>query len=296
MRPKFIFPGLGLMALLALLLWVGGCSSDKSVTTGITPGVENDPGFLLVQDHINNYLDSVNVTYQMALAKTQPTTEAPWLPDRSKWDDGSLSDPLIGKIHDEVDVYEINYANGWHTINFANYNTYAAYLLCDSIQFQIDQLSLAAAEGADYMRYIRHWSFTSKNTDVTHIDLSGHFDYEFSGLDLDVATINGTDDFMVTWNYISADSTVEAVFAFETTVNDLDINRSTDDFWSCGCPVSGSVNLNLEVSYTKDGGDFPILTTRSWEITADIENGSATITAISGDNYWEYTYDMCVPE
>jgi len=296
MRPKFVFPGLVLMALVALLMWAGGCSDDRSVTTGITPGAEDDPGFLLAQDHINNYLDSVNVTYEMALAKTYPVDNEPWLPDRSKYDNDSLVNPVVAKVHDSSNVYEEWYANEWHMANFAFYYDDMVYSFYDSVQFQVDQLSLSVAEGADYLRYIRHWSYVSRNTDVTHTDLSGYFDFEFNGLDEEIATINGNDNFMVTWNYISVDSTIEAVFAFEATVNDLNISKDAEELWSCGCPVSGSLGLDLEISYTKNGGAFPELTTSSWEISAEIEDGSATVTAISGQNYWEYTYDMCTPE
>jgi len=292
MRPKFVNPGLGLLALVVLFCWAGGCSSDSSLTTGIQPGVETDPGFLIVQEHVNNYLDSVDVVYSMALDKIYADPSGDPLPPESEIKDINVGpDGGINKIG--TPVFLEGYSNGWHWTEYAQYYSNCSFSFTDSVKFMDDELYLHLSDGLDYLRYIRHWDFENDATTETHTDLSGYFDIELRGLDTDTALISGFDNFLIEWHYAGVDSTVDAVFGVEATIADVEVVRGSNDLWSNGCPCFGTIVMDMNVSYTVTADAFPVMSARSWEITAEISNGVATVTAISNMQYWTYEYTMC---
>lgn len=293
MRPKFVNPGLGLVALFILMAWAG-CSSDSSLSTSIQPGVETDPGFLIVQDQVNNYLDSVDVVYSMALSKIYPV-EGGQLPPDSEIKDTDTG-PIGGISKIGTPVFLEGYSNGWHWTEYAQYYSNSSFTFTDSIKFMNDDLYLHLAEGLDYLRYIRHWEFENNITTASHTDLSGYFDLEFHGLNTDIASISGFDNFLVESHYVSVDSTVDAVFGVEAIIANVKVVRGADDLWEDGCPCSGTIDMDMSVSYTVTADAFPVMSARSWEITAEISNGVATVTAISNMQYWTYEYTMCILE
>ena len=293
MRPKFVNPGLAIAAMLMILCWAG-CSSDSSLSTSIAPGVETDPGFLIVQDQVNSYLDTVNVVYSMALDKIYLGEENQDPQDLEIIDINADPGGGINKIG--TPVYLEGYSDGWHWTEYAQYYTNYSYSYTDSIKFMNDDLYLHLSDGLDYLRYIRHWEFENDVTTATHTDLSGYFDFEFQGLDSDTASISGFDNFLVEWHYAGVDSTIDAVFGVEATLADVEVVRGVDDLWADGCPCSGSIGMDINVSYTVTANAFPVMTARSWEITAAISNGVATVTAISNMQYWTYQYTMCTDE
>jgi len=294
MGSKFRFPGFGLLALAILILVIGGCSSDDSTATnGLTPGSETDTDFLIAQTQINNYLDSVDVIYSEAVSKIYED------PVR---DQGQLNDPVdINSIPNDkagkvgATVYSAGYSDGWHWKIFeGDYDTYT-YSYADSVKFMTGNLYLYLAAELDYLRYIRHWSFVNEVATGTHTDLSGYFDIEVSGLDTDSALINGFDNFTVE-AHVAADTTIDAVFAFESTISDVELVRVAETEWSDGCPCAGDINMDIDVSYTVTVESTPVLTTRTWEVSASFTNGVATVTAISNQQYWTYTYTMCATD
>ncbi len=293
MRPKFVNPGLVIAAMLMMLCWAG-CSSDSSLSTSIAPGVETDPGFLIVQDQVNSYLDTVNVVYSMALDKIYLDEEGQDPQDLEIVDINADPDGGINKIG--IPVYLEGYSSGWHWTEFAQYYTNYSYTFTDSVKFMDDELYLHLSDGLDYLRYIRHWEFENDATTATHTDLSGYFDFELRGLDTDTASISGFDNFLVEWHYAGVDSTIDAVFGVEATLANVEVVRGVDDLWADGCPCSGTIGLDMNVSYTVTANAFPVMTARSWEITATISNGVATVTAISNMQYWTYEYTMCTAE
>jgi len=291
MGHKLTISGIGLVAITALIFWAGGCSDDSSISTSILPGSETDPGFLIVQDQVNNYLDSVDVIYSLALSKVYIEAEGARDPDIKPVTEESNPDIRVGRIGTPVAIE--GYSDGWHWYQYEYfYDTYS-HSFSDSIKFMNDDLYLYLSEGLDYMRYIRHWDYINDATTETHTDLSGYFDIELRGLDGNTATISGFDNFLVEWHYASVDSTVDAVFGVEATIANVEVNRETGEIWANGCPCGGTINLDVNVSYTLTANSFPVMTARSWEITVGIADGVATVTAISNQQYWTYTHTIC---
>ncbi|MCP4704719.1 MAG: hypothetical protein GY865_08925 [candidate division Zixibacteria bacterium] len=293
MRPKFVNPGLALIALAILLCWAG-CSSDSTLQTSMQPGVETDPGFLIVQEHVNNYLDSADVAYSMALNKIYPGDDSQIPKDHEILDTDAIPGGGASKLGSPV--FLEGYSNGWHWTEYAQYYTDYTYTYTDSVTFMNDDLYLYLSDGLDYLRYIKHWEVENDATTATHTDLSGYYDLEFSRLDTDTLSISGFDNYLVEWHYSSVDSTVDAVFGFEATIADVEIVRGDDDLWADGCPCSGTIGMDVNVSYTLTAESFPIMTARSWEITVSIINGVATVSAESNQQYWTYQYTMCTAE
>lgn len=294
MRPKFVNPGLGLVALIALLCWAG-CSSDSSLSNRLQPGTETDPGFLIVQQHVNSYLDSVDVVYSMALDKIYPGEGGQDPQDMNIIDINTGPDGGINKLG--TPVFLKGYSNGWHWTEYAQFYSDYSFSFTDSVKFMNDELYLHLAEGLDYLRYVRHWELVNDVTSLTHTDLSGYFDIEINGLNTDTASISGFDNFLIEWHFASADSTVDAVFGVEATIADVEVVRSSiTDLWADGCPCSGTISMDMNVSYTVTADAFPVMSARSWEITAKITNGVASISAVSDQQYWTYEYTMCTAQ
>lgn len=294
MRPKFVNPVIGLIALISLLCWAG-CSSDSSSSTRLLPGTETDPGFLIVQEHVNNYLDSVDVVYSMAFDKIYNDGEGSPLPPNVEIRDINVGpNDAIYKVG--TPVFLEGYSNGWHWTEFAQYFTDRSFTFTDSVKYMNDELYLHLSEGLDYLRYVRHWELEYDATNATHTDLSGYFDLEFQGLDTDTVSISGFDNFIVEWHYASADSTVDAVFGVEAIIAEVEVVRGQDDLWSDGCPCSGTISLDMNVSYTVSADAFPVMSARSWEITVHLNDGVASVSAVSNQEYWTYDYTMCTVE
>lgn len=291
MGQKLTISGIGLVAIAALIFWAGGCSNDSSISTSILPGSETDPGFLIVQEHVNNYLDSVDVIYSMALSKINLEDEGTRNPDIRPVNEESEPNISVNRVG-TPSIIE-GYSDGWHWFRYENYFDTYSQLFTDSVKFMNDDLYLYLSEGLDYLKYIRHWNYVNDATTETHTDLSGYFDIELRGLDGNTATINGFDNFLVEWHYASVDSTVDAVFGVEATIADVEVNREAGELWSNGCPCNGSINMDVNVSYTLTANSFPVLTARSWDITVAIADGVATVTAISNQQYWTYTHTIC---
>jgi len=294
MRSKFIVPGLGLILMAAMCVWVGGCSDDSNPAADkILPGAADDPQFLFVQDHIDNYLDTANVYFETAFDNMylvpggsgeeyplpDPETEDPDIPMYGPMDDGAL--------------FEYTYADGWHVRYIYRENSVFTDHFRDSTQFMAVSEVVEDAESADYMNFILHWDYTDNETDATHYNWAGYMNFEFSDLDATTATISGTDASRIEWNYISVDTTIEAVVDMAVTVTDLAVYQSAGEVWDCGCPTDGTVEMDVNVSYTLDDGVFPQMTATAWDVTVEITDGAAEVRVVNGKEYWEYTVDMC---
>jgi len=283
MRLRNAVPGLGLLALAAFLLLTPGCSDDSPAPVGSNqdPGSPTDPEFLLVQDQIDDYLDQfaddVAVGAENVYQLPTDTEEV-----RNIYGPMSPDDTVL-----------YTYAQGWHVVYVSRDNAYFSDYFRDSIQFQDDGLALEDPDNLDYLHFIRHWGYQDNQVDQTHTNRSGHINLEYENLDTDQASVNGYNNVLVEWNYISDDTTITAMFNMAVTVENVILRPVSSYGWINGCPCSGRLTFDMDHSYNLDDGSSNQFVVRSWTVTVDYDEGYASVRVERDNEYWTYERQVC---
>jgi hypothetical protein len=282
MRLRNDLPGFGLALLAAIVLMTAGCSSDKTTTPAKgTEGSPTDPQFLLVQGQINNYLDSTKEVFSVGLENIY---QLPTDTDQVQVIHGPLGP-------DDTALYA--YSDGWHVTYVSRQNAYFNDFFRDSVQFQINSVPAEEPDGLDYLHFIRQWGYTSNLTDQTHTDATGYINIEFAGLDEQTSTINGLNNILAEWKYISEDSIVTAIFDMDVTVTDVEIIKSDLYGWVSGCPHYGQLSMTVAQSYLVDYGSSDDFYVKDWEVLVEIEGGTADVRVSSDGLVWNYSHLIC---
>jgi hypothetical protein len=277
-------PGFGLLLLAVVFMAIAGCSGDDSNTpagVNLTEGSLTDPQFLLVQGQIDSYLDSTQNVFSVGLENINQ------LPTDTE---------EVHNIHGPMgpnDTAQYTYANGWHVTYIAKYAINFNVHFRDSVQFRKNSVTIESPDSLDYLHYIRDWSLTSNLTSQTHTNLSRNINIIYSNLDSDTATINGTNNSDIEWNFISNDSTVSAVFDMNVTISNVKVVRSNLYGWVSGCACDGSLSMDINETYAATIGQDETNINRNWTVTIDIDSGVATITIVSENETWGYTHTIC---
>lgn len=285
MHPKTSIPGIGLLILAALMFLMSGCSDDDNPipSSGLTNGDPENPEFLMVQDQINDYLGSTEEMFILGMDNIyQLPTDTEYVRN------------MYGPMGPN-DIVEYDYVDGWHITYIAHFNTYADDFFRDSVQFQIASEPVEEPEGLDAMYYIRHWGYTSNQVDVTYTNSNGYVNLQFTEMDQDFGVINGVNNSIIEWNYISDDSTVEAVFNMQLTAQNITVGKVATYGWISGCPRSGRMNLTIDQSCNVTIGENDNFWVRNWEVQITFDTGVANVQVTSDDQVWNYQCEVCNP-
>lgn len=284
MYSKSTFPGIGLLIVAVTLLMAAGCSDDSTTLTGgPVAGSENDPEYLVVKQQLNGYLDSTSEIFSTGLNNIY---QLPTSPDEIR---EQLS-PMGPN-----DTAQYTYNGGWHVTYISQYFTYFSRYFRDSVQFQVDSTPVEESHDLDYMHYIRNWGYTSNLTDTTHTNMYGYINIEFDDLDQDICSVNGANNVLVEWTCISNDSTIEAIFDMEVTVDDVTMNCSSNYGQVSGCPLGGRLTMTIDESYSVNDGSSTDFSVRSWTVSVNFDDGVAGISVSSEGEVWSYTRQICTP-
>lgn len=276
---KVLFLAGAVLALTALaMIW--GCGDDDDTSTNW--GSLQDPDFKVVSDQFEALVDSTVTQFGEGLGAIQ------MLP--AEGDDPAMYGP--GDPDGETDVLEVNYTAGWHIIQFEWHNQlgYVA-AVNDSIQFLRNGQPTQEGTNLEQLRFRRHWSWTAPDTTVTYVGADGHSQFDFDGLDGQLATVNGTSGFSVETKQVSVDSVVHRDISIDAAVVDVNISK-TGITWDQGCPTSGQISATITMVYEHEG-ETQVETI--WDFTATFENGTISIVATSRGYTWSYERDVCNP-
>ncbi len=282
MRAKHFLPGMGLLALTAVMLFAFGCSDD-SPTRSYTTGVDTDPEFVMVQNQVNTFLDSTIQFFGSSFDNYNV------MPDDEDQVENQYS-PMY-----PTDTATYNYSSGWHEIYVYRSNAFFTDSYRDSLQFVNGGQVVEEASGTDYMHLIRHWDYATGEayTVCTHSGIEGSLDVEFEDLNTDLCVINGSNDITVEWNYITEDTTIEATFEIDMTVNEIGIEPVPSYGWASGCPSSGTISYTIVQTYTVEVDAVSDPVEKTWTATVTWEDGTASVRVYCGDYRWTYTRDVC---
>ena len=125
---------------------------------------------------------------------------------------------------------------------------------------------------------------------VSYTSFDGDASFDYSGLNSNQASINGSNDLAIDNQFVSVDSTVVRTFEFATDVTNLSINSGPSG-WDQACPNSGTISTAVTMTYAKD--DAAAVST-TWNISMTFTDGAAAVSVSSGNVVWNYTSDVCI--
>lgn len=286
MHQKRTIPGLSLLLMAALLLVISGCGDDKvpaPVTNNQVPGDLEDPEFQAVQQQIDEYLSDAHGMFDLGLDNIYQ------LP--ADTEEVRVMHAAFGPN----DTVAAAYVDGWHITYVSLYNLSFNSRFRDSVQFMVNSVPVESSNSLDYLHYIRYWNYEDNNTDETYYDKSGHLDIEFTNLDQDVCQVNGFNNSILVWNYISPDSTVEAIFDMVVEVNDVYLGQVPNNGWINACPMSGDLLMDIDEAYSVTINSSTDFWVTSWSATVEFVDGTASVEVIRNNVVWNYELDLCTP-
>lgn len=279
MRSKIWSLVLGLTIVTCLVL--AGCGDDE--TTNSNLGSLTDPEFMVVQTEVASFVDSTLDFLGNGLNTLQGISTG----------DGSIIPAQYVVDPNGNDVLDVSYADGWHVIYMSKHYTDYATSLRDSVQFLNDGVAQQLPVSIDQLTFKHHWDYDVVDTTITHAVLAGNSSFDFQGLDLGTATINGANTLNIHTKLVTDDSTVWRDIIVEATVTDLTVANSAFSGWG-QCPTSGTVTCDVDMVYYKDTDD-PVVT--SWTVTSTFSNGTMNVACASNGINWNYSSDVCtVPQ
>jgi hypothetical protein len=278
---------------IVLLAVVGivGCSDDETTAPpSVTYGSLDDPQFVPIKaqidDALTNFVGDVVAGFDNLYVRPGDTASVR----------ADLTPPsTVPDPNADPDILVVLYQNGWHFV----YATYTGDVyqsrLADSIQYQIDGTPVEEPSGSvDYIHFITNWTFTALDPNVSHINYTGRTEFELANLDLNAAVVNGAAARTLEVAYIANDTTMNNVFSFNGTVENLTVPKA-ELGWSSGCPISGTIDMTLAHVFSWSNGATFGVGGRNWTIAVTFDDGTATVTADNGETTWRYTGQVCDP-
>lgn len=276
------------LLLLGIFAITGCSSSDKPATSFY--GSTSDPDFLLVQSEVSDVVDS---TINFLLSGFESIAVTPsaeqYLLDSLTEQDTDVNVNYGPGDGDSVTVSYI-YSNDWHILTFVSVISDHAIFFNDSIQYRdINGTPQQDSDNIDQLLYKHKWSSDANDQSVTHTDMNGSYDYVVTNLSTSRATFNGTIGWGASRTVVTADSTVTVGIVASASIIAVEVEK-TGSGWATGCPSSGSMVIDVQMTYAKDN-DAPVVT--DWTITISFNEGVVSSTVRRGDILWSYSNDVC---
>ncbi len=275
--------------LIIALALMFGCSDDKTTSTPtVTYGSIDDPEFVPVKTQIDSvltvFVDDILVGFDNLYAYPGDTESVR----------ADLTPPFGSPAQSNgLDTLIAVYENGWHYV-YATYSgeVYNARVM-DSIQYQIDGTPVQdLSPSIDRVRFINSWDFTSVNPDVTHVDLAGRNNFDYTNLDQETATVSGTTVNNIEAAYIGVDTTMTNAFDFNFSATNIQIPKTVHG-WRASCPIAGTLDMTMTHTYAWTNATTQGSGVNEWTIQVTFDNGTATITAGNATTTWRYECEVC---
>lgn len=269
----------GLAAIIAVTIIALGCSDDTKPTPPTPPEDHGIQSMLaLVQGQVHEYLDSAVNTMESGLRVATFV------------DVGSadIGDVFMGSGLPDSTIDEHFWIISWLTDLVIGTGTLR---IVDSLTYVVNGEMSINARGADAM-YVKHnFSYENQDTTVTFTDVSNHGFVHFTGIDSATAVANGEFTINLKDKFVSADSTTWNNWTIQATVSDLTFVR-TGTSWTSGCPNSGTCQVNVQYTYSRDE-DIP--TTTLWQFDITFTDGAMAVDVSTGPLSSSYEYTLCTP-
>jgi hypothetical protein len=237
---KAVF-ALGFVVAVGVGLLLVGCSSDDLATGGT---VTIDPQYDAVTGQVNQMVDS-------ALALAAQSLDI-FVESRSHTDSIHGEDNFQDFLEASADTVTID--GDWYVlINTDFQSAYTNYQI-DSFIFLASGVPVTLAVTADAMLAKRALEIAYYRTDQSYNDYVVHSDFDFSGLNTNLGTVNGAVNLDGIIQDVSDGLTVLTTYEILAEFSSLVVDEDAGG-WASGMPVSGSCEVT--VGWTYKNGSAP---------------------------------------
>lgn len=271
MRSGKLFFVLSLILVVGLGMFFYGCSSDKKPTAPLT---DQDLNYAAVSDESNEALDSAVATFGAALAI---------------YDIQQPIDTAIDVVYSPINPDSTTTEGTWFVVYASDLATSYAWSRVDSLRFTNGANPLPSGVGATAMSLRHHFELEYGDTTSIYRNREGNASFEFTNINTDVATVNGTRDVS-----ISSRAEVNGVewrrdYTMTMTFNNVTVPKANGNLRR-GCPNGGTVTGTVVLASAKNDVS---LGESTWEFEATFENGTMDVTVTSGSYVRTYTTTLC---
>lgn len=281
MRSRNVAVLLVLVLTCSAVLLFSGCGSDSNKPYGSSISQE-ETQFTYVAPQLTAFMDTSVGLFKDGYEMIMVTTPGSDI-DRS---------PFI--VHDTTGADSVNtsYSDGWHTFYSLDLATAFTQTVVDSVQYRVSGNAQESAVGAEELSYRHNLSVAPSDTSGSYQQVDLASSLEFSGLRSMIALVNGTVSAEVQTKDVESLDTQWRNYDIVASASELSFNRGTVNGWLAGCPISGTITM--DVSYTNQvnsGSPYNY----DYSVTASFSNGEVTFEVTSGDFDTTYTYNSCTP-
>jgi hypothetical protein len=262
----------GLCALVTLGL--SGCSDDETPVTPVDSGIDNT-SYPVVKAEFGNTLDSTVSVIDKGIELAS---------DVNTGGLGNLDDILFGPMLVDSLVSQ----NTWHVLYGTTIAAGVSKTVIDSVQYAHDGVPQVDPQNANEITLHHSLLINNESQTGTYRDVESHTTLVITGLDGDVAVINGTQNTAVTAQIVVGNTTTTRDWVVTSEIADVNVSRSSG--WANGCPTSGSITTGVELTQIINDGT-PAAT--SWLFDVVFEDGTASVTVTLGEQSATYTKTVC---
>lgn len=265
----FFVLSLFLVAIVALI--ISGCSDDKKPTAPLT---DQDQNYNAVSDEANEALDSAISTFASAL---------------SVYDIQQPIDTAVDVVYSPINPDSVNTEGTWYVIYASDLATSYSWSRVDSLKFASGASPLPSGVGATRASVRHHFELEYGDTTGIYRNREGNASFEFTGINTNTATVNGTRDITISSRAEVNGAEWRRDYTIEMTFADVAVPKADGNFRR-GCPNSGTVTGTVVLSAAKNDVS---LGESSWDFEATFDNGTVEVT-ITNDTYVRtYTTTVC---
>lgn len=276
---------LRIFAIVAVLAFLVGCSSDSGTDTTIKQGDPNDAAFLAMRADVGEVLDS------LVDRNFSPLTN-PWgfpIDTTVNWKD------LFPMHPDDSIEYDFDDQSGWYSLYFGSFATSTNSVIIDSVVFlsygQPVHMYNPRTNGIGVREHITK-VFDGEETDYSEetyycSSLHSNVDMPESQVDADISV--EIDKYESDGGVVEHDNSV-----YQITVTDLQFEREPAIVeWNDNTPTAGTISLQVTFISNVTENNSTTTQTSNWNFNVTVgSDGSSFIEAISNNTRWTYTENL----
>ncbi len=273
---KLIFAGgLTLLAVFGILL--GGCSDDKTATTGSNSIIHSQYDETMQQ--VNAFIDSTLSVFNTGLNINYIGNDV-------------MRDTATSQvIYTAVEPDSVVVSNFWYLVYNSDIDLGAGYsnVTLDSIRFLRNGNFQDSPKNADVMNIRHNWNYEILDTSASFCNYANYGDITFYNVDTDTVTVSGSTNLQVVSKTVDDYNTARSSYDIQTTISNLKTENIKGDN-NFGCPYSGTIICNVELNYEYSEGQYDV---SNWVFNFSFENGVAEVVVTQGARSGNYTCDFC---
>ena len=275
MRSHKAFFALGFVVLIGAGLLLVGCSDDELPTGGT---ITIDPQYSSVLVEVDKVIDSAQTLFAHGLDI--------FVESRGHTTDEEGQGRFEAYLSGNTDSLAMS--EDWYIMYDFDIQASSTNLRSDSLLFLQGGASVPMAWEADGMVFTRNWELAHYQTTESYGDYTVRSDFDFTGLNTDQATINGTVELEGHIQIVGDQSTTQNDYTITADFDQLTLSETLGE-WGTGRPSSGTYTVSVVCAHSVDGGEPEV---SNWQIEGSFTDGVLNSTISDGTVAQNYTRDL----